>query len=145
MKRYLACCGLYCGACVSILLQEKEEGNIDLQQFTWNFDEQACPGCSAGANVQCGFTACCARHGVESCAFCAEFPCKEILSFAEDEWPHHREVMDNLIRIKEIATEAWLQEQAKKWACPSCKTKTHWYQNKCHKCGAEWEASYQIN
>ena len=143
MNRYLTCCGLYCGACSSILQKEKEEGNPELEGWVGEFSEEPCSGCGAGEQQSCEFTACCREHQVLTCAFCPEFPCQKIKDFSVDEWPHHLEVLDNLFRMKEIGVEAWLVEQRQKWLCPQCGTRTHWYGANCHKCGAVWEAKYK--
>jgi len=145
MNRYVTCCGLYCGACVSIFLQEKAEGNASLEKFSWEYEEELCPGCAAGENNHCEITACCIEHNVQICAFCPEFPCSVIRDFSRDEWPHHKEVLENLQRIKEVGIDQWLSEQKDKWSCPACQARNHWYQNKCYNCGAEWEARYKLD
>lgn len=142
MKRYFTYCGLYCGACSSMLLYDKAMGNIELKDFEVDYEETPCAGCMSGVNSDCEFVICNQQHGTESCAFCPEFPCEMIVKFSKDEWPHHIDVIDNLKRIKEIGIEAWLNEQQGEWSCPDCGKRTHWYQDKCLHCGANWVAKY---
>lgn len=143
MSNYLACCGLYCGACSSLLLKEKAEGNPDLSDFCCDYEEEPCSGC--GSNGDCEFIRCCREHQVSNCAFCPEFPCAMITAFADEEWPHHKDVLDNLKRLREIGTEAWLAEQGKKWTCTSCGARIHWYQAQCRRCDNSWIAHYMLD
>ncbi len=143
MKKYITRCGLYCGACSSMLLYELQQGEPDAGHFVREYEESPCAGCGAGSVPDCEFIRCCDQHEIECCAFCPEFPCEMIKKFSRDEWAHHIDVVDNLARIKEIGAEAWWEEQRRQWSCPGCGKRTHWYQSKCPVCGAEWEAHYQ--
>jgi len=136
MSRYAAYCGLYCGACCSMVTNEKQEGEESALQVETDAQEQPCTGCDAPYQQNCEFVQCCHRHQVESCAFCAEFPCAMIIKFSKEEWEHHQVVLDNLNRIKEIGIEAWLKEQKEYWKCPTCRFRTIWYQKKCTHCGS---------
>ncbi|HNX37457.1 MAG TPA: DUF3795 domain-containing protein [Candidatus Cloacimonadota bacterium] len=142
MHKYLTCCGLFCGACTSMLLHEKNEGDPALKDFSCEYKEEPCPGCGSGCVPDCEFNSCCKAHGVVTCAFCPDYPCARIRNFSVDEWPHHIDVLENLSRMKEIGIEAWIEEQKKCWTCPDCGARTHWYQSKCRDCGASWEPKY---
>lgn len=140
MQKYLSCCGLYCGACSSMMLQEKAEGDPSVANFQYEYAEEPCEGCSQDS--LCQIVTCCEIHDVVTCAFCVEFPCEGIRNFSRDEWPHHKEVLDNLTRMRQIGIEAWLEEMRKTWSCPRCGARTHWYQSKCPACEASWDPKY---
>lgn len=135
MHPYAPACGLYCGACSSMLLHERESGAADAANYIHEYNDGPCPGCVGGAQ-ECEFIRCARAKGVSGCAACDEFPCSMITKFSKDEWPHHIEVIDNLKRISEIGEEAWLDEQADRWSCPDCGARIHWYQKVCTLCGA---------
>lgn len=50
---------------------------------------------------------------------------------------HHRGIIKEIGRIKEIGVETWAEEQDKFWRCPDCGTETHWYLPQCSKCGRD--------
>lgn len=137
MFRHAAYCGLYCGACCSMVVNEKQKGGDTALQVLTDEKEQPCEGCDAIYQEKCEFVQCCRQHEVESCAFCNEFPCEMIIKFSKEEWEHHQVVLDNLKRIKEIGIDAWLAEQKEYWKCPSCQSRTIWYQKQCTHCGSE--------
>ena len=139
MQKYMTYCGLYCGACSSMLLHDQSQGEPNLPTSDIDPEETACPGCCSPGLENCEFVACNLAHGTESCAFCPEFPCAMITNFQTDEWAHHIVVLDNLKRIKAIGIEAWLEEQKKYWTCKQCGNRTHWYQTECQNCGHTWE------
>lgn len=137
MFRRAAYCGLYCGACCSMVTNEKQKGDESALEVVTDEQEKPCEGCDATYQQNCEFVQCCRRHRVESCAFCVEFPCAMIVKFSKEEWEHHQVVLDNLRRIKEIGIEAWLTEQKEYWKCPACQSRTIWYQKQCTHCGGE--------
>ena len=142
MPRHAAYCGLYCGACCSMITHEKEQKVESALEMRTKPDELPCQGCDADYQSRCAFVICNREHGSSSCAFCPEFPCARLLKFKDEEWEHHRSVLDNLHRIKEIGIEAWVEEQQRLWQCPDCKARTQWYQGRCDKCGKELPPNY---
>jgi len=36
-----------------------------------------------------------------------------------------------------MGVKTWLEAQGKRWSCPECGTRFHWYSEKCDKCGAK--------
>jgi len=142
MEKYAASCGLYCGACSSMLTNERHNGAPDASHFVCEYAESPCAGCGDDCRAGCEFIVCCHGRGIDNCAFCPDFPCTMITIFSREEWIHHRDVLDNLSRIKEVGLVAWLEEQRRQWSCPGCGKRTHWYQNRCHSCGAEWSGRY---
>jgi len=143
MMKYLAYCGLYCGACSSIMAYEKSKGDLNVSLET--DDDSPCTGCRSAEQCDCEFAVCNIAHESESCGFCPEFPCAKIIEFNNTEWPHHYVVLENLARMKEIGLDAWLEEQKKLWSCKTCGARTHWYQSKCSVCGETWEPRFKLN
>jgi hypothetical protein len=137
MPRHAAYCGLYCGACCSMIVNEKQQGEKTALEVITEEKEQPCTGCDAENQQNCEFVVCNKRHGTESCAFCPDYPCVMITKFSGEEWEHHQMVLKNLNRIREAGTEQWLKEQREYWKCPSCGSRTIWYLIKCTNCGGE--------
>lgn len=135
MSKYMAYCGLYCGACWSMICHDKQEGVESAVELHTDADEQPCGGCRDIGQSQCEFVVCNKNHGTQCCAFCPEFPCQRIKEFSQEEWEHHQVVLANLQRIRETGVENWLQEQAEYWSCPACGCRTKWYQESCSRCG----------
>ncbi len=136
-KRYIAYCGLYCGACSSMIVYDKGLNDQTAENVLVPDEELPCSGCDSEYQKNCEFVQCNQRHQTSSCAFCSEFPCDMILKFKDEEWEHHQVVINNLNRIKEIGEEAFLNEQKDFWKCPSCGSRTIWYQKTCTKCQCE--------
>ncbi len=114
-------CGLYCGAC----------GALD------------CDGCRS-ANVDetvgnCHFRQCARKKEITACCFCNEYPCTQMKTFMQDQWPHHWTMEPNLNFIRQNGVEKWLQEQKRQWVCPGCGEEIKWYQKTCG-CGQDLEA-----
>jgi hypothetical protein len=139
MREKMAYCGLYCGACHSMINYEKQLGDAGAMEMQTDAAEKPCSGCEADAEHPCEFLVCNKNHGTECCAFCPEFPCAMIIEFKDTEWEHHQVVLQNLFRIKEVGVEKWLEEQAEYWQCPACGSRTMWYQRICTKCGGAIE------
>lgn len=137
MSRYNAYCGLYCGACCSMITNDKANNVESALKMQTDAKELPCGGCDADSQSNCEFVTCCKEHGVDSCAFCPEFPCSMLMKFKDEEWEHHKVVLDNLSRIKEIGLQAWLAEQKEYWKCPQCGQRTQWYQKQCNICQTE--------
>jgi hypothetical protein len=101
-------CGLYCGACSDLLL------------------DQVCHGCGCGCDQcaaephheVCAIYRCCVlEKGLVACAECEELPCTRVIQFAYDPiWRTHRPIIENLRRMRRIGADAWLTEQAAYWA-----------------------------
>jgi hypothetical protein len=67
-----------------------------------------------------------------------------IRDFSRDEWPHHKEVLENLQRIKEVGIDQWLSEQKTSGAARLPSTQSL-VSEQCYNCGAEWEARYKLD
>ncbi len=144
MEEYMTYCGLYCGACPSMIINEQLHNEPSVSQSPVPEGETACLGCNNDGLDSCEIVSCNKLHNTECCALCTEFPCPVIQNFNDTEWPHHADVIANLNRIKSIGIQAWLSEQAELWKCPKCNTRTHWYQTTCKNCGHNLSGMYQF-
>ncbi|MBN2116708.1 MAG: DUF3795 domain-containing protein [Anaerolineales bacterium] len=138
----LAACGLYCGACYHYrasfyttdrLRQEAARRGRLPEGFTC----QGCrsdklyihPGCA-----QCEIRACADAKGIVHCGLCADFPCERLQAFQNDGRLHHRDILIELERMRELGTGAWLAAQTQRWQC-ECGEPYSWYEEICCKCG----------
>jgi rubrerythrin len=140
MYRHDTYCGLYCDACLA--MRQNKAGKLDelAARFNTTPDKVVCHGCKTDVNLSycmnCEMKKCCRDKGYESCAECPDMPCEHILRF-HDEKPHRKVIIGNLLRIREIGLPEFLNEQAKRWACPNCGYTISWYDEKCPSCGGE--------
>ena len=119
IERFDSYCGIYCGACSTPI----------------------CNGCKVmnenHHSPDCRFIKCAQDKEVESCCFCDENPCNNVMEMGTDKYPHHWTVIPNGRRIKEVGLEAWLEEQKQRWSCQQCGAAFTWYESKCRSCGAD--------
>jgi hypothetical protein len=102
-KRFptIACCGIDCGLCPRFYT----EGN------------SKCPGCMgenfAEKHPSCGILTCCfKKHGYETCAECAEFPCDRMKNWdIADSFVTHKKTLSNLQLIMEIGLKEFNKQQ----------------------------------
>lgn len=139
--RYDTYCGLYCGAC--FVMRVNQEGRIDEQAKEWDRtpEEITCRGCKSGVVSgyckTCEIKVCAIDRGLEFCADCADYPCDRLRTFRDDEWPHHSIVTCNSDELQRVGVEEWLKAQDLRWRCPSCSRRTSWYDDACPDCGGE--------
>jgi hypothetical protein len=102
-------------------------------------NELSCLGCGRLSEScwghGCGFVTCCETHQVASCKDCRRFPCESLIAFSEDSSPHHHTAIDNILRMKELGVEKWIEEQEQRWACKNCGHSFRWYSELCAYCG----------
>jgi hypothetical protein len=109
-----------------------------------------CHGCK-GDVVFRGCRACpirkCARAKphITTCLDCRRYPCyrhwlvdvvRRLTGFNR-KLPHLSVLSENRATICEKGVAAWLQEQEKRWACPSCQTPYSWYERACTSCARD--------
>ena len=148
LNALLAACGLYCGACYHYrasfytrerLRAEAERRGRDPQGFT-------CQGCRSdtlyihAGCAHCEIRACADEKGILHCGLCTDFPCERLRVFQGDGRVHHRDILVELVRLREKGPEAWLATQAELWRC-QCGESYSWYEEACQRCG-EPLASY---
>ncbi|UCC33365.1 MAG: DUF3795 domain-containing protein [Candidatus Bathyarchaeota archaeon] len=141
-KPLLGICGAYCGACTTY----RAYNDNDQELIEWEIktdmprDEIYCRGCLSDLVnkwcANCNFRKCAGKRGIIYCFECEEFPCKKLVDFSKTR-PHRVLGLNNLKRLREISIDEWLKEQEKRWACPACSKKLHWYSEECPDCGPE--------
>lgn len=137
--KYDSYCGLYCGACEILFMNEL--GNIEEKAKEWkmSINDVKCSGCKTTQNsiycIDCDIKLCAESRNVEFCNECSSFPCSRILNFRNDKYPHHSVVFKNLKTIKEKGLDYWLKEQKKRWKCAKCGSRFTWYDETCKNCG----------
>lgn len=138
--RYDAPCGLYCGACGTVLADKN--GSVEALAEEWGMqpDQLVCHGCKTVTTAvfcrDCRFRDCVSSKGIDYCFQCDEFPCGDLLSFRNDQASHHSVVLQNSKRMLDIGVDRWLEEQRVRWSCPSCGASFSWYDTACKSCGA---------
>jgi len=146
-EKLAAPCGLYCGACSTYITRQRG-GELALNIMAKRMAERwgrtiktediVCEGCLSSQVAiycrRCAMRACTIEKGMTHCAQCSSFPCQTIANFNNDGAPHHSEVLTNVRHQKEIGINAWLDEQEKRWRCPTCSQVIEWYDTKCPRC-----------
>jgi len=146
-KTLAAVCGLYCGACTLYIATVDDPARLTSLAGRLKLPEETlrCFGCRSGKRwpycEKCKMSACAAGKGIDFCALCAEYPCKEMKEF-QAEKPHRIELWDDLKRIRSIGYEAWLCEIRARYACPQCETINSAYDHACRKCGGIPSCAY---
>jgi hypothetical protein len=137
--RYEAYCGLYCGACEILLMNEL--GRIEEKAKEWKMDinDIKCLGCKSNQNAiycrECYFKKCAQLKEIDFCNQCSDFPCEKLKDFRYDKFPHHSIVFKNLNEIQEKGCKKWLDKQKIRWECTKCGQRFTWYEDLCKKCG----------
>jgi hypothetical protein len=137
----LGYCGLYCGGCQTY--QETRTGAAR----DGTGDPKRCDGCASTVLApwcaECAIKACARGKGLRYCLLCSENPCEKLTAFMNDpRYPYHKDVQRDMVRLKEIGTDAWLREQATRWVCATCGSKYHWFARKCATCGTRVNARH---
>ncbi len=89
-------CGLNCARCD---LKEKDEcrGCRGHQDHHWSPD--------------CKFLPCATSKRLKHCFECDELPCEMLEAFSEEGHDHHRMTVENLIKIKKIGLQEWIDHR----------------------------------
>lgn len=143
-KAHLAAvCGTYCGACPSYIATHSEDEGIR-RPNPWG----ACDGCRSGGTLAGHCRACHIRRCAESkqdvthCSDCEELPCSRVASLiALGGYPHRKEYLPNLGRIREVGAREWVEGEERRWRCPGCGLPMSWYDTECARCGEPRSAS----
>ena len=97
MNRYedMSFCGIYCGNC---------------RNYKKNMD---CAGCKEEPLLiaDCKTRVCAAGRGYLHCGECDAFPCADLEAFYQDGNPLHLEAYHNILAIREVGIEKWLEEK----------------------------------
>lgn len=134
--KVLGFCGLYCGGCAYY------QNTINGVGTPWEGQNIDCFGCNSGQATpwctNCEIKACNERQGIRICLDCTSFPCEVLTGFMDDpRYPYHKDVPDNMKRLKEIGLEAWSAEQEKNWICADCGGQINWSNKECPACKSQ--------
>jgi hypothetical protein len=146
-KKLAAVCGLYCEACSWFIATTEDPARLKRMaaQLHISEEESRCYGCRSDKRLfycaKCKMSACAAKHGIDFCSECKEYPCDDLKQF-QAAMPHRIELWNNLERIKSAGYEQWLREIRKNYTCPRCQTLNSAYDLKCRKCGEEPSCHY---
>jgi hypothetical protein len=130
-------CGIYCGACLCNIARDSGKVAEFAQLLNKSVEQLTCTECKTALHQDCCFVTCCTARGLDNCSECPEMPCADLLKFAKDGLKHHACTIPNLIRIREIGLEAWLEEQKKAYICHACGARTGWSFKTCLSCNNE--------
>ncbi|NLV71373.1 MAG: DUF3795 domain-containing protein [Actinobacteria bacterium] len=142
-----AVCGLYCDACSIFIGTHEEPKRLEwfAARVGWDVEQARCEGCRSRKRTPyceaCRLYRCAEERGLAFCGECEDYPCAELQAF-QCEQPHRAELWENLARIGEIGSKAWLDEVRQRYTCPSCGTLNSAYDLKCRACGCEPSCDY---
>jgi hypothetical protein len=136
-ERLAAVCGTYCGACPSYMATHSEDGRVQRPNPWGN-----CDGCLGGGKLAAHCRACrirlCAanKEDVTRCSDCEELPCHRVTNLIDaGGYPHRKEYLPNLERIREMGAREWVKNEKERWRCPKCRLPMSWYDTECARCG----------
>jgi len=149
-EHLVAACGTYCGACPAYIAKHSEDekrfssgpmkANID--GFVAYMNNQRCDGCLSGGMLAghcqtCEIRLCAANKQNDSrCSDCEELPCYRITKLINmGGYPHRKEYLPNLKKIREMGVQEWVKYEEKRWRCPQCGLPMSWYDAECAGCG----------
>lgn len=141
--RLLAPCGLYCGVC-AILIAHRDDNSKFKERLVGVYglsspQEVRCQGCLSEDLFLycrvCPIRSCCEEKGIEGCHQCDDFPCQYIDNFP---MPVGKKVIMRAIPAwRELGTEAWVEEEERRYHCPYCGYPLFRGAKRCRDCGKE--------
>ena len=76
------------------------------------------------------------KQNVTRCSDCEELPCYRITKLINmGGYPHRKEYLPNLKKIREMGVQEWVKYEEKRWRCPQCGLPMSWYDAECAGCG----------
>ncbi len=116
-KELMAPCGMNCRLCVAY---QYKEMNINKHGFHRTY----CPGCIPRGKNCTHMKDVCDRLGsgrVRFCFECDDYPCKRLKALDKRyRTKYHMSMIHNLDFIKENGLVSFLENEEKKWICPTC-------------------------
>ncbi len=100
-----------------------------------------CDGCRSGGTVvnhcnSCKIRSCAIEKELETCADCDELPCKLIKNIDKRyRKSYNISLLENLIRIRDVGYEKFIESEKTKWKCASCGGITCVHRDDCRWCG----------
>lgn len=138
----IAPCGLYCGVC-GVMIANRD-GNEKFKEKLAGFygvspNEITCMGCMSDTKAVfcevCHIRSCNQEKGYEGCYQCDEWPCQYINEFPV---PVGKKVIMRAIpQWRELGTEKWVEEEKKRYLCPSCGYELFRGAKNCRNCKTE--------
>lgn len=142
-RELLAPCGLYCGVCAVRIAHR--DGNRKFKEKLVSVygvsspEDIRCGGCRSDDLFfycrVCPIRDCCDGKGIEGCHRCDDFPCDLIENFP---LPVGKKVIMRAVPAwRELGTEAWVEEEEKRYRCPHCGAPLFRGARRCRACSAE--------
>ena len=132
-KIQIAPCGINCGTCYAFLR-----------------DRNKCPGCRVYSPLKpktrhsCLIKTCAllAETGSQFCYDCGKLPCKRLNQLDKRyRLKYHTSLVQNLLTIKEVGMDKFLECEVYKWTCPGCGSALSIHIEQCMNCGFEIRSS----
>lgn len=113
-------------------------------------DNPPCPGCSGPDElkpdcyrVRCAIVRCAFRKDIPGgfCDGCGNYPCQDIIEKEiryTSAYPMIEAPMANLAFIRQNGMEAFLEQEEKRWTCPSCGGVICIHDGMCARCKAKY-------
>ncbi|NTU59506.1 MAG: DUF3795 domain-containing protein [Deltaproteobacteria bacterium] len=150
---FISPCSLYCGVCAIHVAHR--DGNEKLKErlvalYQGNTGGKGalpnaggltaadirCNGCLSDDSFmhcrQCAIRQCTRERGYEGCHECGDFPCPHI-----DDFPMtvgKKVILRAVPFRREVGTERWIEEEEKRYHCPSCGQKAFRGATRCSRC-----------
>jgi hypothetical protein len=124
-KELLASCGLYCGVC-GVLIAHRDNNQKFKERLSAVYgcspEEIACMGCHSDERFKycqtCAIRSCTLKKHYGGCHQCDDFPCPLIdaMKFAVG----RKVALRAIPAWRRLGTERWVEEEEKRYHCPSC-------------------------
>jgi len=143
-------CGLYCGACGVYRAYKDGGGYLEYVVESWKIPEEKlrCEGCQALTpdcwGTGCEIMDCLEENGYAYCYECESFKgrsCERYEGVASRYLGRGQDIREALLRVQAGEAEEWLEEQDRRWRCPSCGRPVSWHAHRCFGCGARLRSS----
>ena len=140
-QEWLAPCGLYCGVCgVLYATQDDSPKFRDRLASVYGLtpEQVRCQGCLAPEDEVfvycrvCPIKSCTTDKGYEGCHQCDEFPCRHIEHFPME--VGKRVILRAIPQWREWGTARFLEEETKRYVCPSCGYPVFRGAKRCRQC-----------
>jgi hypothetical protein len=134
-------CGLFCGGCPDFQNTKnklmKDKNNIEI----------VCKGCKSEKTTEwctiCNIKKCCKEKGFSYCLECKLNPCEKLSEFMnQEQYPYHKEVQENMKKLRELGLDKWVMYNEEKYICSNCGCDVNWFEKKCSRCGQDLARSY---
>ena len=138
-KELVAPCGLYCGVCGVYIAHVND--NIKFKErlttvYNVPIEEIACEGCLSERPFvfchTCLIKSCTEGKGIEGCHQCADFPCQFIEDFPLE--VGKKVILRAIPTWRKLGTERWIEEEEKRYICPSCGYSVFRGAKRCRQC-----------